>query len=153
MAGKTASISGIHGYTPDYVLTNAELEQMVDTSDEWISSRTGIKERRILKDTGKASSDMAVEAVKGLLAKTGTDPADIQLTICGTVTPDTVFPDTANTINTKIGASNAWGFDINAACSGFLFSLSAGAKFIESGRYSKVLVIGGRQDVIDRRLQ
>ncbi len=142
MAGKTASISGIHGYTPDYVLTNAELEQMVDTSDEWISSRTGIKERRILKDTGKASSDMAVEAVKGLLAKTGTDPADIQLTICGTVTPDTVFPDTANTINTKIGATNAWGFDINAACSGFLYSLSAGAKFVESGRYSKVLVIG-----------
>jgi 3-oxoacyl-[acyl-carrier-protein] synthase III len=137
-----ASITGVHGYTPDYILTNKELETMVDTSDEWISSRTGIKERRILKEKGKATSDMAVEAIRGLLAKTNTDPKDIELTICGTVTPDTVFPDTANTINHKIGASNAWGFDINAACSGFLFSLSTGARFIESGRYKKVLVVG-----------
>ncbi|MCB0687715.1 MAG: ketoacyl-ACP synthase III [Saprospiraceae bacterium] len=137
-----ASITGVHGYTPDYVLTNKELESMVDTSDDWISSRTGIKERHILKEKGKATSDMAVEAVKGLLAKTNTRPEEIELTICGTVTPDTVFPDTANTINHKIGAVNAWGFDINAACSGFLFSLSTGVRFIESGRYKKVLVIG-----------
>ena len=137
-----ASITGVHGYTPDYVLTNKELETMVDTSDEWISSRTGIKERHILKEKGKATSDMAVEAVKGLLKKTNTKPEEIELTICGTVTPDTVFPDTANTINHKIGAINAWGFDINAACSGFLFSLSTGARYIESGRYKKVLVVG-----------
>ncbi|MCB0669238.1 MAG: ketoacyl-ACP synthase III [Saprospiraceae bacterium] len=137
-----ASITGVNGYTPDYVLTNKELESMVDTTDDWISSRTGIKERHILKEEGKATSDMAVEAVNGLLKKTNTRPEDIDLTICGTVTPDTVFPDTANTINHKIGAINAWGFDVNAACSGFLFSLSTGARFIESGRYKKVLVIG-----------
>lgn len=142
MARITAKISGIHGYVPDSVLTNAELEQMVETSDEWIRSRTGIQERRILKAEGKASSDMAVEAVMGLLSKTDIQAEDIDLTICGTVTPDTVFPDTANTINAKIGATNAWGFDINAACSGFLYSLSTGARFIESGRYKKVLVIG-----------
>ncbi len=137
-----ASIVGVHGYIPEYVLTNAELETMVETSDEWISTRTGIKERHILKDEGKATSDMAVEAIKGLLAKTNTKPEDIDLTICGTVTPDMVFPDTANTINHKIGATNAWGFDINAACSGFLFSLSTAARFVESGRYKKVIVVG-----------
>ncbi len=142
MALIKACISGIHGYTPDYVLTNAELEKMVDTSDEWISSRTGIKERHILKGEGKATSDMAVEAIKGLLEKTNTSPDEIEMTICGTVTPDTTFPDTANTINHKIGAKNAWGFDVNAACSGFLFSLSTGARYIESGRYKKVLVVG-----------
>lgn len=137
-----ASITGVNGYTPEYILTNKELESMVDTTDDWISSRTGIKERHILKEKGKATSDMAVEAVRGLLAKTNTRPEEIELTICGTVTPDTVFPDTANTINYKIGAVNAWGFDVNAACSGFLFSLSTGARYIESGRYKKVLVIG-----------
>ncbi|NND31580.1 MAG: ketoacyl-ACP synthase III [Saprospiraceae bacterium] len=142
MAQVKASIVGVNGYTPDYILTNKELENLVDTSDEWISTRTGIKERHILKEPGKATSDMAVEAVKGLLQKTGTNPEEIELTICGTVTPDTVFPDTANTINLKIGASNAFGFDVNAACSGFLFSLSTGARFIESGRYKKVLVVG-----------
>ncbi len=142
MGLNTASIAGVHGFTPAYRLTNAELEKMVDTSDEWISSRTGIKERRILKEKGKATSDIAVEAVRGLLEKTGTDPGEIDLTICGTVTPDTTFPDTANTINYKLGAHNAWGFDVNAACSGFLFSLSTGARYIESGRYQKVLVIG-----------
>ncbi len=141
--GKTiASIAGVQGYTPDYVLTNKELETMVDTSDEWISTRTGIKERRILKEEGKATSDMAAQAVRELLAKTDTDPSDIELTICGTVTPDTVFPDTANTINLKAGATNAWGFDVNAACSGFLFALSTGARFIESGKYKNVLVVG-----------
>lgn len=137
-----ACIAGIYGYTPEYVLTNAELEKMVDTSDEWISTRTGIKERHILKGKGKATSDMAVEAIRGLLEKTNTKPEEIEMTICGTVTPDTTFPDTANTINHKIGANKAWGFDINAACSGFLFSLSTGARFIESGRYKKVLVVG-----------
>ncbi|NND09098.1 MAG: ketoacyl-ACP synthase III [Saprospiraceae bacterium] len=142
MARTSAKIAGIQGYVPEYVLTNAELEQMVETSDEWITSRTGIQERRILKEDGKATSDMAAEAVKGLLAKTNIKPEDIDLTICGTVTPDTVFPDTANTINSKIGASNAWGFDINAACSGFLYALSTGARFVESGKYKKVLVIG-----------
>lgn len=142
MGSVKASITGVHGYTPDYILTNKELETMVDTSDEWICARTGIRERRILKEKGKATSDMAVEAVKALLFKTNTNPEDIELTICGTVTPDTVFPDTANTINLKIGATKAWGFDLNAACSGFLFSLSTGARYIESGRYKKVLVIG-----------
>ncbi len=137
-----AGIVGVHGYVPDYVLTNRELETMVDTSDEWIRTRTGIEERRILKGSGKATSDMAMGAILPLLEKTGTDPDEIELTICGTVTPDTIFPDTANTINSKIGASNAWGFDINAACSGFLFSLSTGARFIESGRYKKILVVG-----------
>ncbi len=142
MGSVKASITGVHGYTPDYILTNKELETMVDTTDEWICARTGIRERRILKEKGKATSDMAVEAVKALLFKTNTNPEDIELTICGTVTPDTVFPDTANTINLKIGATRAWGFDLNAACSGFLFSLSTGARYIESGRYKKVLVIG-----------
>ncbi len=137
-----AGIVGVHGYVPDYVLTNRELETMVDTSDEWIRTRTGIEERRILKGSGKATSDMAMGAILPLLEKTGTDPDEIELTICGTVTPDTIFPDTANTINSKIGATNAWGFDINAACSGFLFSLSTGARFIESGRYKKILVVG-----------
>ncbi len=142
MANTKACISGIHGYVPDYVLTNQELEQMVETSDEWIQTRTGIKERRILKEEGKATSDMAAEAVKGLLEKTGTSAEEIELTICATVTPDTPFPDTANTINHKIGAANAWGFDLSAACSGFIYGLSTGARFVESGRYKKVLVIG-----------
>ncbi|MDH3648210.1 MAG: ketoacyl-ACP synthase III [Saprospiraceae bacterium] len=137
-----AGIMGVHGYVPDYILTNRELETMVDTSDEWIRSRTGIQERRILREEGKATSDMAVEAVLPLLEKTGINPGDIDLTICGTVTPDTIFPDTANTINAKIGAKNAWGFDINAACSGFLFALSTGARFIESGKYKKILIVG-----------
>ena len=142
MAPIKASIVGVHGYTPEYILTNEELEKMVETSDEWISTRTGIKERRILREPGKATSDMAVEAIRGLLKKTNTKPEEIEVTICGTVTPDTTFPDTANTINQKIGATNAWGFDLSAACSGFLFALSTGARFIESGRYKKVLVVG-----------
>lgn len=142
MASVKASITGVHGFVPEYILTNKELETMVETSDEWISTRTGIKERRLFKEEGKATSDMAAKAVQGLLAKTGTKPEEIDLTICGTVTPDTVFPDTANTVNLKVGATNAWGYDINAACSGFLFSLSTGARFVESGRYKKVLVIG-----------
>ena len=142
MAKKLAAITGVHGYVPDYVLTNQELETMVDTNDAWILSRTGIKERHILKTPGWATSDMGVEAVKGLLAKTNTAPEEIDLLICATVTPDMHFPDTANTICDKIGAKKAWAFDINAACSGFIFALVTGSKFIESGMHKKVVVIG-----------
>ena len=142
MAKILAAITGVGGYVPDDVLTNADLEKMVDTTDEWITTRTGIKERRILKTPGKATSDMGVEVVRQLLEKTGTKPEEIDLLICATVTPDTTFPDTANTILDKAGAKNAFGFDINAACSGFLFALTTGAKFIESGMYKKVIVIG-----------
>ncbi len=137
-----AAITGVNGYVPDYILTNAELEKMVDTTDEWIMSRTGIKERHILKTPGWATSDMGVEAVKGLLAKTGTKPEEIELLICATVTPDMHFPDTANTICDKVGIKNAWAYDINAACSGFLYALMTGSKFIESGMHKKVIVVG-----------
>jgi len=142
MAKILAAITGVGGYVPDDVLTNADLEKMVDTTDEWITTRTGIKERRILRTPGKATSDMGVEVVRQLLEKTDTKPEEIDLLICATVTPDTTFPDTANTILDKAGAKNAFGFDINAACSGFLFALTTGAKFIESGMYKKVIVIG-----------
>ena len=142
MTKLTAAITGVHGYVPDFVLTNALLEKMVETTDEWITSRTGIKERRLLKTPGWATSDMGVEAVKGLLAKTDTKPDEIELLICATVTGDMVFPDTANTICDKIGIKNAFGFDINAACSGFLYALTTGAKFVESGAYKKVIIVG-----------
>jgi len=124
------------------VLTNKELETMVDTNDEWIVSRTGIKERRILKGEGLATSDLAVPAVKGLLEKRGIAATDIELIIFCTSTPDMLFPATANILADKIGATNAWGYDLQAACSGFLFGLTTGAQFIESGKHSKVLVIG-----------
>lgn len=137
-----AAITGIHGYVPDYILTNAELETMVDTTDEWITTRTGIKERHILKGEGLGTSDMAVEAVKGLLAKTNTAADEIDMLICATVTPDMVFPATANIISDKAGIKNAWSFDLNAACSGFIYSLSTAAKFIESGAYKKIIVVG-----------
>lgn len=137
-----AAITGVQGYVPDYVLTNAELETMVDTNDEWITDRTGIKERRILKGKNMGTSVMGIEAVKGLLQKTGTDPMDIDLVICGTVTADHHFPDTANIIAHETGMKKAFTFDLGAACSGFLFSLTTGAQFIESGRYQKVVVIG-----------
>jgi 3-oxoacyl-[acyl-carrier-protein] synthase III len=137
-----AAITGVGGYVPDDVLTNADLEKMVDTTDEWITTRTGIKERRILRAPGKATSDMGVEVVHQLLTKTGTSADEIELLICATVTGDMVFPDTANTILDKVGSKNAFGYDINAACSGFLFALTTGAKFIESGTYKKVIVIG-----------
>lgn len=137
-----AAITGVHGYVPDYVLTNQELETMVETSDEWITSRTGIKERRILKGEGKGTSVIGIEAGKGLLEKTGTDPAEIDLVICATVTPDMPFPATSNVIATEIGAVNAFSYDISAACSGFLYALTTGAQFIESGTYKKILVIG-----------
>lgn len=142
MPRKLAAITGVHGYVPDYILTNAELETMVDTNDEWIVTRTGVKERHILKEEGFGASDMGKEMVDGLLKKTGTNPEEIELLICATITGDMVFPDTANTILDKVGASNAFGFDINAACSGFLYALTTAAKFIETGTYKKVVVVG-----------
>lgn len=142
MSKKFATITGVHGYVPDYVLTNKELETMVDTNDEWIQSRTGIKERRILKKEGWAASDMGVEMVKGLLEKTNTKPEEVDMLICATITGDRVFPDTANTIADKVGAINSFGFDINAACSGFLYALTTGSKFVESGSHKKVIVVG-----------
>ncbi len=136
----TAAITGVHGYLPENIVTNDDLSKFVDTSDEWITSRTGIKERRILKDG--TSSDMGAGAVKALLEKKGIDPLEIDLVICGTVTPDHVFPSTANIISEKVGMTNAWSFDVNAACSGFMFSLVTGSQFIETGKYKKVIVIG-----------
>lgn len=137
-----ASITGIQGYVPDYVLTNAELETMVATNDEWIVSRTGIKERRILKGEGLGSSHMGAEAVKGLLAKTNTRPEEIDLLICATTTPDFVFPCTANLICDMAGIRNIGSFDIQAACSGFVYALTLGSQFIETGKYKKVIVVG-----------
>jgi 3-oxoacyl-[acyl-carrier-protein] synthase-3 len=143
MANKIrAAITGVHGWVPEDKLTNADLEKMVDTNDEWITSRTGIKERRVLRTPGWATSDMAAEAVKGLLAKTNTTPGEIDLLIVATVTADMIFPDTANTVCDKIGAKNAFGFDINAACSGFLFALATGAQFVANETYKKVVVVG-----------
>lgn len=136
----TAAITGVQGYLPDNIVTNDDLAKFVDTTDEWITSRTGIKERRIMKDG--ASSDMAAEAINQLLAKKGIDPLDIELVICGTVTPDYPFPSTANVICDKVGMTNAWGFDLNAACSGFLFALSTASQFIETGKHKKILVVG-----------
>lgn len=138
-----AAITGVFGYVPEYVLTNKELEVMVDTTDEWIQTRTGIQERRILKGEGKGTSDMGAAAVLGLLAKKGIDASEIDLLICATTTPDMQFPATANIITDKIGAKNAFGFDINAACSGFIYALTTAAKFIESGSYKKIVVVGG----------
>ena len=136
-----AAITGIQGYVPDYILDNKELEELVDTNDEWIVTRTGIKERRILKGK-KGSSDLGTEAIKGLLDKTNTSAEEIDLIICATVTPDMLFPSTACLIADKIGAGNICAFDISAACSGFLYALTTASKFIESGSYKKVIVVG-----------
>jgi 3-oxoacyl-[acyl-carrier-protein] synthase-3 len=138
----TAAITAIGGYVPDDKLTNADLEKMVDTTDEWIRTRTGVSERRILKGEGKGTSDLATPAVLELCRKRGIDPSEIDVLICSTVTPDMTFPATANIICSRIGAVNAWGFDLEAACSGFLYGLTTGAAFIESRRYSKVVVVG-----------
>lgn len=138
-----AAITAIGGYVPDYVLTNTELEKMVDTTDEWIVSRTGIKERRILKGAGLGTSDMGAKAVEELLRKRGIKAEEIDLLICATTTPDMQFPATANIITDKIGAVNAWGYDISAACSGFIYALNTGTKFIETGVHKKVVVVGG----------
>ena len=137
-----AAITAVGGYVPEDKLTNFDLEKMVDTNDEWIRTRTGISERRILKGEGKGTSDMIVPAVKQLCEKRGISPEEIDCMIVGTVTPDMVFPSTANIVCDKIGAKNAWGFDLSAACSGFLFALQQGAALIESGRYKKVVVVG-----------
>ncbi|MCB0429262.1 MAG: ketoacyl-ACP synthase III [Flavobacteriales bacterium] len=142
MSKVTAAITGIHAWVPDYVLTNAELESMVDTTDEWIISRTGIKERRILKEEGKGTSDMGAEAVKGLLEKTGTKPEEVDLLICCTATPDMMFPATANVIADKAGIRNAFNFDLMAACSGFIYGLTTGSMYVESGLYKKVVIVG-----------
>ena len=137
-----AAITVINGLVPEYRLDNHEISKMVDTSDEWIMQRVGIKERRILKGEVLGSSDIGEMAVNGLLEKTGTSPEEIELLICATVTPDMMFPATANIISDKVGIKNAFSFDINAACSGFLFALQTGASYIETGRYKKVIVVG-----------
>jgi 3-oxoacyl-[acyl-carrier-protein] synthase III len=137
-----AAITGVHAYLPDDVLTNADLEKLVDTNDEWIVSRTGIKERRILKGEGLGTSYMAAEAVKGLLKKTNTDASEIDLVIVATVTPDYFFPSTANLVCTQTGIGAIGSFDIMAACSGFIYALSTGSQFIETGKYKKVIVVG-----------
>jgi 3-oxoacyl-[acyl-carrier-protein] synthase-3 len=137
-----AAITGVSGYAPEYILNNEELSHMVDTTDEWIMTRIGIRERHILKGEGLASSDMGSEAVKLLLAKTNTNPEDVDLVICATVTPDMLFPATANIISDKCGITNAFSFDMNAACSSFLYALTVGQKFVESGTHKKVIIVG-----------
>jgi 3-oxoacyl-[acyl-carrier-protein] synthase-3 len=137
-----AAITGINAWTPEYRLTNQELSAMVETSDEWIMQRVGIKERRILKGEGLGTSDLGAPAVSGLLEKTGTLPEEVDLLICATVTPDMMFPATANVISDKVGIKNAFSFDMNAACSGFLFALQTAAAYVETGRYKKVIVVG-----------
>jgi 3-oxoacyl-[acyl-carrier-protein] synthase III len=142
MTKTRAAITAVQGYLPDFVLTNKILEKMVDTTEDWIISRTGIKERRILKGEGKATSDMGAEAVRLLCEKRGISPEEIDLLICATVTPDMVFPATANIICDKVGAVNAWGYDLGAACSGFIFALTTASQFIETGKHKKVVVVG-----------
>ena len=137
-----AAITGVSAWVPEFKLTNQILETMVDTSDEWILSRTGIKERHILKGENQGTSVMAVNAVKDLLKKTNTDPTEVDMVICATVTPDLVFPATANIISDEIGAVNAFSYDLGAACSGFIYALTTGAKFVESGTHKKVIVVG-----------
>lgn len=138
-----AAITCVGGYVPEDKLTNFDLEKIVDTNDEWITSRTGIKERRILKGEGLGTSDMAVKAVQEILDKKGIDPMEIELLICATTTPDFTFPATANVITDKLGMKNAWGYDISAACSGFIYALTTASQFIESGKHKKVIVVGG----------
>lgn len=142
MSKINAAITAVNGWVPDYIMTNHELEKHVDTNDEWIQSRTGIKERRILKGEGLGVSDIMVPAIEGLLKKRGIKAEELDMIICATTTPDMVFPATANVVADKIGAKNAWGYDVSAACSGFLFALITGSQFIETGKYKKVLVVG-----------
>ncbi len=137
-----AAITAVNGYVPEDKLTNFDLEKIVDTNDEWIRTRTGIEERRILKDPTKASSDMGAEAVKGLLKKRGIGPEEIDMVICATATPDHLFPSTACIISDKVGIKNAWSYDVMAACSGFLYSLTTASQFIETGKYKKIVVVG-----------
>lgn len=140
-----AAITGVGACLPDYILTNEELSKMVDTTDEWIMTRIGIKERRILKGEGKGSSDLGAGAVLDLLKKTNTSPEDVELLICATVTPDMQFPATANIICDKAGIKNAFSFDLNAGCSGFLFALATACRFVETGHYKKVIVVGAEK--------
>ena len=140
---KTAAITGVGAYLPDYILDNIELSKMVDTSDEWIMSRIGIKTRHILKGEGLGTSYMGERAVRDLLEKTNTDPLDVEMLICATVTPDMFFPSTANLICYKTGLKKAFGFDLSAACSGFLFALTTASKYIEAGTMKKIIVVGG----------
>ena len=135
-------ISGVFGYVPDYILTNQELEKLVETNDDWIVSRTGIKERRILKGELQGTSVIGIKCVEGLLKRTNTDPKEIDLIICATVTPDMLFPSTANIIASGVGTSNAYSFDISAACSGFIYALTTASQFIEAGTHKKIIVIG-----------
>ena len=140
-----AAITGVNGYIPEYILNNDELSRMVDTTDEWIMTRIGIKERRIIKGEGKGTSDVGAEAVKGLLRKTNTKPEEIDLLICATVTPDMQFPATANIICDKAGIKNAFSFDLNAGCSGFLYALNTASKYVECGSNKKVIVVGAEK--------
>lgn len=140
-----AVITGVGAYLPDYILTNEELSTMVDTTDEWIMTRIGIKERRILKGEGKGTSDLGAKAIEELLQKTNTSPEEVDLVICATVTPDMQFPATANIISDKLGINNAFSFDLNAGCSGFLFALATGSKYIQSGLYKKVIIVGAEK--------
>lgn len=138
-----AAITCVGGYVPEDVLSNLDLEKIVDTNDEWITTRTGIKERRILKGEGLGTSDMAAKAVQQIFDKTGIDPMEVEMLICATTTPDFTFPATANVITDKLGMKNAFGYDINAACSGFLYALTTAAQFVETGKFKKVIVVGG----------
>jgi 3-oxoacyl-[acyl-carrier-protein] synthase-3 len=138
----TAAITGVHGHLPDYVLDNAELARMVDTSDAWITERTGIKERRLLKGEGLGTSHMAAEAVRGLMARSGTQPDDVDLLVCATTTPDMVFPSTANIVCDMVGIRNIGSFDVQAACSGFIYALTIATQFIGTGKYRKIIVVG-----------
>lgn len=140
-----AVITGVGAYLPDYILTNQELSTMVDTTDEWIMTRIGIKERRILKGKEQGSSELGARAITELLEKTNTSPEEVDLLICATVTPDMQFPATANIISDKLGINNAFSFDLNAGCSGFLFALATGSKYIQSGMYKKVVIVGAEK--------
>ncbi|MDA3944122.1 MAG: ketoacyl-ACP synthase III [Bacteroidetes bacterium] len=142
MAKIHAAVTGIHAWVPEYILTNKELKKMVDTTDEWITSRTGIKERHILRGVEQGTSVLGTQAVNGLLEKTGTKPEGIDMLICATVTPDMQFPATANIISHNCGIKNAFSFDMNAACSGLLYAIVTASKFIESGTHKKVIVVG-----------
>ena len=137
-----AAITALGGFLPKNIVTNLDLEKIIDTTDEWITTRTGIKQRHIESDPKKGTSDMCVEAVNELCKKRGISPEEIDLLICATVTPDMVFPATANIICAKTGAKNAWGFDLSAACSGFIYGLATGSQFIETGKYKKVVIVG-----------
>ena len=151
-----AMITGVGVYYPDYILTNEELSRMVDTSDEWIMTRVGSKERRIMKDPAKGSAWMGARAVEQLLEKTGTKPEEVDLLVCATVTPDMHFPANAQVIADMVGIKHAFGFDLNAGCSGFLYGLVTASQFVESGRYKKVVLVGAEKmsvitDYTDRK--